>query len=172
MILSEDTPGIQTRDENVFLTLIELNQKFGTQNRPFKIIAEILEPKNQESIEQLNIQNIIVSSRIISFFATKLILDAKSDQFYEDVFTHSLKGAQSQFYIWVDEVKHLLAGEENLAFRSYAELVNGVYYNSDRKLIPLGMIRDGKITYFCRELDKKRTLTLRDSDSIIYVRHK
>jgi len=62
-------------DANVFSTLIELSALCGVQNRKFKVVAEILDPNNKSSLEKFNVQDIIISTHIISEFAAKLLTD-------------------------------------------------------------------------------------------------
>ena len=170
LILSDDTVPPDKYDSNIFLTLIELSRLVDLQNRPFQIIAELLQPDNEKSIEELKIRNIIISTRIISFLATKLIKDAAAERFYEDIFTHSL-AQDCRFDLWVKDAEYLFDFNVDVSFSSYSEFVHAAYYGSNKKIMPLGMIKDGKNIFFCTNMDCHRSLVLEKSDKIIYVEY-
>jgi len=88
IILSDSAVTPENYDANVFLTLIELSAKCGMKDRKFKIIAEILDPNNQRSLEKFNVQNIIISTHIISLFASKLLTDFASEPTLEELFSY------------------------------------------------------------------------------------
>jgi len=170
LILSDGGAKEEDYDSNVFLTLIELSSVTDLGARKFQIIAELLEPDNQKSLEEFNIQNIIVSTRIISFFATKLLLDPKAEQFYEEIFSTTQNGTE-KMDLWIDDAKYLFDLEGGASFSSYAEFVNAAYYGADKKRMPIGLIRDEKETYFCIDMDKEREFVLSPDDKIIYIEY-
>ncbi|MCL2229107.1 MAG: hypothetical protein FWC00_04745 [Firmicutes bacterium] len=77
IVLSDDSVTEENYDANVFLTLIELSTHCSLRDRKFKIIAEILDPNNHHSLEKFHVQNIVISTRIISNFASDLVLNKK-----------------------------------------------------------------------------------------------
>jgi len=89
VILSDDTVKPDGYDANVFLTLIKLSHVLGIDERKFKIIAEILDPTNKKRLEKFNVQDVVVSTEIISQFASKLLCDIRAEQFYEKIFSFS-----------------------------------------------------------------------------------
>ena len=86
VILSDESVDNHDYDANVFLTLLELSTAVGIGNRKFKIVAEIIDPNNQQSVEKFNVQNIVVSTEIISLFASKLLSDISAERYYEEIF--------------------------------------------------------------------------------------
>jgi len=173
VILSDDSVDISQYDANVFMTLIEFSKNMDMQERKFKIIAELLEPDNQKSVEEFSVHNIIISTRIISFFATKLLSDPTAELFYEDVFTHSKAEMAVKFDIWIDAAECLFdfAGSETLEFSSHAEFVHAAYYGSGKKRMPLGCMQpDGSVLYFCNQMDTAR-LVLHKDDPLVYVNY-
>jgi voltage-gated potassium channel Kch len=168
VVLSDDTVSPKSYDANVFWTVIELSRVATIKERPFKIFAEIIDPKNQKSLENLNIQNFVVSTQVISTFSNKLLNDANSVCFYEELFMPS-----SSFGIDVSYANEIFDITEAQTFSSYAEFVHAGYYGTrgaDRTIIPFGIYTDSKnYILFCAELDKKREFVVNPADKIIYA---
>jgi len=173
LILSDDTVTIDQYDANVFLTLIEFSSRLNLPERKFKIIAELLEPDNQMGVEEFSVHNIIISTRIISFLATKLLTEPKAEYFYQEVFTHSKADDDIKFDIWLDNAECLFDFEnkDKLDFISYSEFIHSAYYGSNKKIMPLGRVKeDEKIEYFCYNMDSNN-LILGKNDVIVYVEY-
>ncbi|MCL2630502.1 MAG: hypothetical protein FWD49_03125 [Firmicutes bacterium] len=165
VILSDDTAPPENHDLNVFLTLIELAKRKNYNERLFKVIAEILEPENQSGISEFHVENIIDSTKIVSFFATKLISDPSAGLFYEDIFSHTSDFSD----FWIDKAENLFDLTDLKPFNSYAEFVRAVYNGSGKTLIPIGILINGKNEFFCEELDTQRNFTITNNDKIIYM---
>jgi hypothetical protein len=168
VVLSDDTVPPKNYDANVFWTVIELSRAASIKERPFKIFAEIIDPKNQKSLENLNIQNFVVSTQVIPSFSNKLLNDANSVYFYEELFMPS-----SPFGIDVSRANEVFDITEVQTFSSYAEFVHAGYYGTrgeDKTIIPFGIYTDAKnYVLFCSELDKKRDFVVKPTDKIIYA---
>jgi len=168
VILSDDTVPPKNYDANVFWTIIELSRVASVSERPFKIFAEIIDPKNQKSLEKLNIQNFVVSTQVISTFSNKLLNDANSVSFYEELFMPS-----GFFDIDVSCANEVFDITEAQTFSSYAEFVHAGYYGtreSDTAIMPFGIYTDAKnYVLFCDELDKKRNFVVKPTDKIVYA---
>jgi hypothetical protein len=168
VILSDDTVSPKKYDANVFWTIIELSRAASIKERPFKIFAEIIDPKNQKSLENLHIQNFVVSTQVISTFSNQLLNDAKSVDFYEDLLTPS-----GFFDIDVSRACEIFDMTEAQTFSSYAEFVHAGYYGTreaDMSILPFGIYTDAKnYVLFCAELDKKREFVVKPADKIIYA---
>jgi len=163
VIFSDDTVSPEKYDANVFLTLIELSATVGIEARPFTIVAEILEPNNQKSLEKFNVQNIVVSTKLISLFAARLLSDIKAERFYEEIFSYT----SDKMNVRVSEASEIFDITEPTAFSSYAEFTHAVFNGNGKKLLPLGIIRDNKNIFFTDQ-DKPQKFTLKPNDKIIY----
>ena len=172
VILSDDNSDCD--DDNVFLTLIELADKFGL-NPPFKIVAEIFDPKKQRSIELFNVRNVIISNRVVSFFALQLLVSPGSGDFFEEMFSQRTVD-QGKFDLWVDDAKYLFEyadGADKHVFDSYAEFVSAAYHGSGGKIMPLGFSYSDRAVYFsCEGLDKVRDVAVKPDDKIVYIVYK
>jgi hypothetical protein len=168
VVLSDDTAPPQNYDANVFWTIIELSRMTSIKERPFNIFVEIIDPKNQKSLEKLNIQNFVISTQVVSTFSNKLLNDANSVQFYEELFMPS-----SLFNIDVSPANEVFDITEAQTFSSYAEFVHAGYYGTrgtDSAIMPFGIYADAKnYVLFCSELDKKRDFVVKPDDKIIYA---
>jgi hypothetical protein len=168
VVLSDDTVPPKNYDANVFWTIIELSRAASIKERPFKIFAEIIDPKNQKSLENLNVQNFVVSTQVVSTFSNKLLNDANSVYFYEDLLTPS-----GFFDIEVSRANEIFDITEAQTFSSYAEFVHAGYYGTrgaGTAIMPFGIYTDAKnYVLFCAELDKKRDFVVKPSDKIIYA---
>jgi len=169
VVLSDDTVPPKNYDMNVFWTIIELSRVSSIKERPFKIFAEIIDPKNQKSLENLNIQNFVVSTQVVSTFSNKLLNDADSVNFYEELFVIPSKFLD----IDVSRANEIFDITEEQTFSSYAEFVHAGYYGTlgkDTAIMPLGIFIDEKnYILFCAELDKKRGFAVNPGDKIIYA---
>jgi len=116
----------------------------------------------------LNIQNFVVSTQVVSTFSNKLLNDANSVDFYEELFIPS-----SSFDINVSLANEIFDIKEAQTFSSYAEFVNAGYFGTrgtDAAIIPFGIYTDVKnYVLFCAELDKKRDFAVKPDDKIIYA---
>jgi hypothetical protein len=168
VVLSDDTVSPKSYDANVFWTVIELSRVASIKERPFKIFAEIIDRKNQKSLENLNIQNFVVSTQVISTFSNKLLNDANSVYFYEELFMPS-----GFFGIGVSRASEIFDVTEVQTFSSYAEFVHAGYYGTrgaDTMIMPFGIYTGAKnYVLFCAELDKKRDFVVNPADKIIYA---
>jgi len=169
VVLSDDTVPPKNYDANVFWTVIELSRVASIKERQFKIFAEIIDPKNQKSLENLNIQNFVVSTQVVSTFSNKLLNDANSVHFYEELFV-----IPSNFLdIDVSPANEVFDIKEAQTFSSYAEFVHAGYYGTcgaKTAIMPFGIYTDVKnYVLFCAELDKKRDFVVKPTDKIIYA---
>jgi len=168
-ILSDDAVNGKY-DANVFLTLIELSRVTGVNKRQFKVFAEIIDPSNQKSLERFNVQSLVISTQVVSTFATKLLADAKAIDFYEGLLTNT-----ADMEIWVTPANRVFEMQNAQTFATYAEFVNAGYYGSVGgvfKIMPLGIIENGQHKFFCNEMDKEKEFILNPTDKVVYARLK
>jgi len=165
VILSDDSVKEEDYDANVFLTLIELSNVIGIKNRKCVVVAEIINHNNKANLEKFNINNIVVSTRFISTFATKLLSDKHALRFYENIFSFSRE--DDKIDLWVAPAKDLFKINATEHFSSVAELVHAAYYGSGKKIILLGIFGEKQSLYFDTILTKPN-FTLKGDDKLIY----
>ncbi|MDR3021069.1 MAG: hypothetical protein LBU60_00050 [Clostridiales bacterium] len=154
-------------DDNVILALIELNKHFGL-NPPFEIVAEIKDPNKQINIEQFNVNSVIVSNKVVSFYALQNMVKKEASWFYETLLDHK----NGEFNIWSEKAMYIFDFlESQLIFDSYAEFIHAVFFGSQKRMMPIGISGQQGNTFFCFGLDQKREFVLKPSDSLIYIHY-
>jgi len=167
MILSDESAGIQSYDSNVYHAVIKL-QKTLIAKPNLHVIVELLDPTNHNIIGDFNVENTIVSNKLIGLLIAQLAINKENYLFYENLL--SLKPDDKEdFEIRIDFVYDLLNKDE-LSFASRVEFVSSFYYSSDCKLIPIGIIQDGAIAYL-PAFPLQEPINLALSDKIIYIQY-
>ncbi len=166
VLLSDESQEIESLDANVIENLIYLQ---GSINRKdINIIVELLDPKNDHIIKDFDINNTIISNKIISLLLSKLALYKETAPFYENLLTirsdTTGKDDQNIFIISVDEYI-----KENLPIRfgSVKEFMINIFYSSSKKYIPIGLIRDGQMRIFEGDMSKVEDLNIVETDELI-----
>ncbi|MCL1953668.1 MAG: hypothetical protein FWF58_02850, partial [Firmicutes bacterium] len=169
--IETDTPTIvailssDRNDDNVFLALIALQKMYG-DNPPCEIIVQIKDPNKQRNIEQFGIKSIIVSSKIVSFFAMQNMLTVGGYMFYETLLSNG-----GVFDLCIDNANMVLDMDRDIEWQSYVQFVHSVFQSTNHLILPLGLVKDGKNKYFCDGLDKVNRWILKSNDILIYIKY-
>ncbi len=167
MILSDESAGIQSYDSNVYHAVIKL-QKYLVNKPNLHVIVELLDPVNHNIIGDFNVENTIVSNKLIGLLIAQLAVNKENYLFYEHLL--SLKPDDKEdFEIRINYVYQLLDSKD-LNFASRSELINAFYYSSKGRLIPLGIVQDGAIVYFC-SIPVQEQVRLGLNDKLIYIQY-
>ena len=170
LILSDDTVSSDSYDANVFVTLIALQSALPDRHGiPF--ITELLDSRNLNSVKDFNIKNAIISNRIMSLLLSQLALNTDSKPFFDGLLTIDDEVGGDTFDVKINKVKEILDTEQDLKFKSKAELINAFYHGSDKACMLLGLIKDGNIEYLAKKMDEEQEIQLEPSDSLIYVKY-
>ena len=170
LILSDDTVSSDSYDANVFVTLIALQSALPDRHGiPF--ITELLDSRNLNSVKDFNIKNAIISNRIMSLLLSQLALNTDSKPFFDGLLTIDDEVGGDTFDVKINKVKEILDTEQDLKFKSKAELINAFYHGSDKACMLLGIIKDGNIEYLAKKMDEEQEIQLEPSDSLIYVKY-
>ena len=165
VVLSDDGVTPDRYDANVFMTLIELSRVCGINERPFRVVAEILDPNNNTSLEKFKVESIIVSTEIISLFAAKLLKDIRAERFYEEILSYQ----SNHMNIRIATAAQIFGITEPQKFSCAAELVCAAYNGGGGKFMPLGwMATEGPEFFCCEALDVRDAFDLDPTDQIIY----
>jgi hypothetical protein len=164
VILSDDI-----HDDNVFLALIEINARYGA-TPPFEIVVELKDPNKQKNLEQFNITKIIVSNRIVSFYALQNLVKSDSTEFYDTILDYG----RGEFDIWIDKACFIfdMVGDAPISFDSYSQFVLSAFLGTDKSILPIGLARNESNTFFCFDLDKSQEFVLQPTDGLIYVKYR
>ena len=167
MILSDENYDLRGLDSNVYAAVIKL-QKIIKKIPSLKIIVELLDPINHDIIADFNVENTIVSNRLISLLITQLATNPQKYDFLEKLIEIKVDDNEV-FDIKIGKVADMI-DKSNLDFNSNAELVSSYYYSSGAKRILIGTNINNEIKYFSNNLDSNN-IKLNLEDELIYIQY-
>ena len=170
LILSDDKVSSDSYDANVFVSLIELSKAFSSKE-DITYITELLDSRNLSSVRDFNIQNTIISNKMMSILITQLALNQSSKKFFEKVLTVSSMKKANDFDIVISEVTQSVAIEENMTFESKADLLRTYYNTFEGNRILIGLVQNDQIILLSQDQDKKENVVLTPQDSFIYFKY-
>ena len=171
LILSDDQVAADSYDANVFVALIELSKVFPVNAEGITYTTELLDSRNLSSVRDFNIENTIISNKMMSLLITQLALNENSKGFFEKILTISNTNKASDFDFLVNKVKDSIIIEEDMKFESKAELLRTYYNTFQGKRILIGLVQDNEVKLFNKQQDEKNEIVLHPEDSFIYFRY-
>ena len=170
LILSDDKVSSDSYDANVFVSLIELSKAFSSKEE-ITYITELLDSRNLSSVKDFNIQNTIISNKMMSILITQLALNKSSKKFFEKVLTVSSMKKANDFDIVIRGVNQLIKIDEDIKFESKADLLRTFYNTFDGHRILIGLVQDNQIKLLDFNQDAKEDIILKKEDSFIYFKY-
>ena len=170
LILSDDRVGAESYDANVFVTLIELSKAFPNKEN-ITYITELLDSRNLSSIRDFNINNTIISNKMMSLLITQLAMNKQSKRFFEKVLVTANTTKTSDFDLIIDRTDNTIKIEEPMTFNSKAELLRAFYNTFEGKMLLIGLLKGGQIQLLNKGQDKKENITITKEDSFIYIKY-
>ena len=170
LILSDDKVAPESYDANVFISLIELSKAFSSRE-DITYITELLDSRNLSSVRDFNIQNTIISNKMMSILITQLVLNKNSKRFFEKALTVSSMKKANDFDIVISEVPQVVKLDEEMKFESKADLLRTFYNTFEGKRILIGLIREGKPIFLSEDQDKKEEIVLKETDAFVYFKY-
>ena len=171
LILSDDKVASDSYDANVFVALIELSKVFPVNSEDISYTTELLDSRNLASVKDFNIQNTIISNKMMSLLITQLALNKKSKRFFEKILTISTSHRASDFDLIIHRVKRTIVIDEELKFESKAELLRTFYNTFEGKRILIGLIQNDEIKLLDENQDEKQEIVVHPNDSFIYFKY-
>ena len=171
LILSDDKVASDSYDANVFVALIELSKVFPVNSEDISYTTELLDSRNLSSVKDFNIQNTIISNKMMSLLITQLALNKKSKRFFEKILTISTSHRASDFDLIIHKACRTVVINEELKFESKAELLRTFYNTFEGKRILIGLIQDNQINLLDENQDEKQEIVVRPEDSFIYLKY-
>ncbi len=170
LILSDDKVSSDSYDANVFISLIELSKALPSKE-DITYITELLDSRNLSSVRDFNIQNTIISNKMMSILITQLALNKSSKKFFEKALTVSSMKKANDFDITINEVGDCVVLPEDMVFESKADLLRTFYNTFDGHRILIGLVKDDQIMFLSENQDNKENLVLSNKDSFIYFKY-
>ena len=171
LILSDDKVATDSYDANVFVALIELSKVFPVGAEGISYTTELLDSRNLSSVKDFNIENTIISNKMMSLLITQLALNQGSKNFFEKILTISNTHKASDFDFVIAKAQESIIIEEDIVFESKAELLRTFYNTFEGKRILIGIIQDGEIKLLNHNQDEKEEILLHKDDSFIYFKY-
>ena len=171
LILSDDKVASDSYDANVFVALIELSKVFPVNSEDISYTTELLDSRNLASVKDFNIQNTIISNKMMSLLITQLALNKKSKRFFEKILTISTSHRASDFDLIIHRVKRTIIIDKEIKFESNAELLRTFYNTFEGKRILIGLIQNDQINLLDENQDEKKEIVVHPDDSFIYFKY-
>ena len=166
VLLSDESQDVDSLDANVIENLIYLQGNI--KNKAVNIIVELLDPNNDHIIKDFDIDNTIISNKIISLLLSKLALYQETSSFYENLLTikSDITNKDDQ-NIFIIKAKNFLQEKYPIEFPTLKSFIISVYTSSEKVYIPIGTIRNGKLSIFEGNLNRDETLSIKEDDELV-----
>ena len=154
-------------DANVFLAALDLKLN-GSLDSNTEVYAEIVNPINMKSLQNLGVVSVIVSNRIVSLFMLQLLTHPNSKKFYRDLI--SLNDGTGNDAIDIDILKAselLVFDGEYIHFTCRSELVQSFYIASGKKKMCMAIKHGNNLRFLCDEMDTPEDLRLYPDDEMV-----
>ncbi len=165
LLLSEATNDVNHYDADVIDALIYIEGKIPSHKT--HIIVELLDPKNDPIIKNFNIENTIISNRIIALLLSKLALYPDTAPFYDHLLTIETTNAIDDNAITIKQA-HTVLHKTPQSFTSTKTCILSFYdaYNHAQMLI--GIIKHDTIQLFYNNLNHT-PITINSDDYLIFI---
>ena len=169
LLLSTANEHGVNQDAEVFLAALDLklNAEF---DETTSVYAEVMNPTNTSSLQNLGVVSVVVSSKIISLFMVQLLTHPASKKFYRDLISTNDGVGNDAIDIAVVKVKEVLELDgDYIEFNSQSELVQSFYIASGKTKMCLGMKKSdtGALRFLCDTMDKEELIKLLPDDELV-----
>ena len=169
LLLSDEKQEDDALDANVIDNLIYLEGNLTNQN--VHIIVELLNPKNDPIVKDFNINNTIISNKIISLLLSKLALYKETAPFYEDLLTIEPDSHnEDKLSILIKPVSECFNEKFPLVFNSQKQVIESVYESLGKTYMILGYFHHEDLIIFEDDLHKDKLISLIETDRIILIK--
>lgn len=168
LLLSKEDTDTSNLDANIINNLIYL-QTENIQNA--NIIVEVLDPANDHIIKDFNINNTIISNKIISLLVSKIIMYQETAPFYENLLTikSDITGKDDQ-NISITRANLLFNESFPLSFESYKQLILSFYEAFKHEYMLIGYFRNKMLNIIYGNLHTKEKIDIQAEDLLIYIK--
>ena len=167
--MSDEAQVNDSLDANVIDNLIYLEGHL--KRKDINIIVELFDPKNDEIIRDFNINNTIISNKIISLLLSKLALYDDTASFYENLLTLKINEDEK------DDQEVIIRASSNMfdetfpiTFANKKSLIVSIYQAFEEKIIPFGYFREGILHIFSEKLHNDERITIESADLLVLMK--
>jgi hypothetical protein len=157
------------QDTEVFLAALDLKLKAKFDDETF-VYAEVMNPTNTSSLQNLGVVSVVVSNKIISLFMVQLLTHPDSKKFYRDLISTNDGEGNDAIDISIVKAKDLLEfSAEYIEFSCQSELVQSFYMASNKAKMCLGVKKyDAKsVRFLCDGMDQEENFKLYPDDELV-----
>ncbi len=173
LLLSSEQKNSADQDADVFVALLSLKIS-GRLDESIPIFAELVNPKNLISMQNLGVVSVIVSNKIISLFMVQLLTHPGSRRFYRDIVVTNSgdNGGAVDFDVVFARELLSFSGSE-LTFSSRSEFLHSFFLASEKNKLCVGIKPEGNepqdLTFLCSHTDDLTPLTICPNDELILI---
>ncbi len=166
LLLSDENVEFDALDANIINTLIYLEGH--VENPNVEIIVELLNPKNDIIVRGFNINNTIISNKIISLLLSKLALFKETAPFYEDLLTiEADENHIDKQAILIVKARDFIQADFPLSFNSKKQAIESIYNQSNPKQVLIGIFRNKNLIILDGDLHKEKLELLADDECVL-----
>ncbi len=167
LLLSDETAKENMVDADVINSLIHIKQIHADN---VNIIAELLDPNNDTLIKDLEIDNTIISNKIVSLLLGNFALYPRTERFFDDLLTISPYANNiDDKALHIDKASSIIDGTFPVEFPSIKTFTMAFYEASHHTRMPLGVVRDGVTELFEGDLNDAPLRISSDDQLIVYT---
>jgi hypothetical protein len=171
IILSDESVNDDYIDTNCILSTLKISKY--VEKYQIALIVEIINPINYPLLKSFNVPGVLVSNRIISYLASQSLINFKSKNFFDMLFTQFTSDTKDVFDIWVDRLDEVIVGEfEPLEFSCYGDFIRSMYHNSNNTILPIAY-KDkvsNELVYFNMLNEECQFVVYKDTE-IVFIRY-
>ncbi|MBU1093562.1 MAG: hypothetical protein KKH01_03775 [Firmicutes bacterium] len=169
LLLSDEKQAEDALDANVIDNLIYIEGNLTNPN--IHIIVELLNPKNDAIVKDFNINNTIISNKIISLLLSKLALFKNTAPFYEDLLTiEPDDDNEDQLSILIKTADACFDDTFPMTFKSKKQMIQSVYKAFDETYMILGYFHHDELIIFENDLHHQEEIIIQKYDRLILIR--
>jgi hypothetical protein len=169
VLLSEELEDLEGLDANVIDQLIYLEGHLKRDN--INIIVELLDPKNDTIIKDFDINNTIISNKIVSLLLSKLALFPDTESFYENLLTLEINEEEEDDQeVFIRTAEELLNEPFPMSFESKKEFINSLYHSFDKRLIPFAYFHQDELVVLSDKLHETQECIIHKDDAIVLMK--
>ena len=169
LLLSTSSLQGTNQDAEVFLAALDLKLNAELDSST-SVYAEVMNPTNTNSLQNLGVVSVVVSNKIISLFMVQLLTHPDSKKFYRDLISTNDGVGNDAIDIAVVKVKEVLEFDgDYIEFNSQSELVQSFYMASGKTKMCLGMknTKFKNIRFLCDGMDREEVIRLFPDDELV-----
>ncbi|MGS0972553.1 MAG: hypothetical protein ACVCEJ_04810 [Candidatus Izemoplasmataceae bacterium] len=130
----------------------------------------MLDPKNDPLVQGFNIENTIISNKIISLLLSKLALYPKTAIFYENLLTIEKNGdGVDDQAVFIYEAKDILDTSFPISFAHPHQMLRSIYESFEKKYTLIGYIKDDVMHIFEGSLSTQEKIEIQANDQLILI---